>query len=118
LGELRGKYIAGDRPFLPEPGAHRCYTPYVPTKLRRHALTETPPVRAALDDVRHATRTDDVDIAELVILGAREKLARLRAEELQANELVDRLAERIRTGNIPVDVSAADEVRRSGWVRS
>lgn len=61
--------------------------------------------------------TDDVDIVELVILGAREKLARLRAEEQQTKELRRQLAERIRAGDIPVDVSAADEVRRSGWVR-
>ena len=61
--------------------------------------------------------TDDVDIVELVILGAREKLARLRAEEQQTKELRRQLADRIRAGDIPVDVSAADEVRRSGWVR-
>ena len=89
----------------------------VPTKRRRHALTETPPVQAALDDVRQALHTDDVDIVELVILGAREKLARLRAEEQQTKELRRQLADRIRAGDIPVDVSAADEVRRSGWVR-
>lgn len=80
-------------------------------------MTETPAVQAALDDVRQAMHTDDVDIVELVILGAREKLARLRAEEQQTKELRRQLAERIRAGDIPVDVSAADEVRRSGWVR-
>jgi hypothetical protein len=80
-------------------------------------LTETPAVQAALDDVRQAMHTDDVDIVELVILGAREKLARLRAEEQQTKELRRQLAARIRAGDIPVDVSAADEVRRSGWVR-
>jgi predicted nuclease of predicted toxin-antitoxin system len=89
----------------------------VPTKRRRHALTETPAVQAALDDVRQALHTDDVDIVELVILGAREKLARLRAEEQQTKELRRQLADRIRAGDIPVDISAADEVRRSGWVR-
>lgn len=80
-------------------------------------MTETPAVQAALDDVRQAMHTDDVDIVELVILGARQKLARLRAEEQQTKELRRQLAERIRAGDIPVDVSAADEVRRSGWVR-
>lgn len=74
-------------------------------------------MQAALDDVRQALHTDDVDIVELVILGAREKLARLRAEEQQTKELRRQLADRIRAGDIPVDVSAADEVRRSGWVR-
>lgn len=89
----------------------------MPTKRRRHALTETPAVQAALDDVRQAMHTDDVDIVELVILGAREKLARLRAEAQQTKELRRQLAARIRAGDIPVDVSAADEVRQSGWVR-
>lgn len=89
----------------------------MPTKRRRHALTETPPVQAALDEVRHALRSDDVDLAELVILGAREKVAQLHREQRRTSELHRRLAQRIRARDVPVDVSLADEVRQSGWTR-
>jgi hypothetical protein len=96
---------------------HRCYTCLVPTKRRRHAITETPPVQAALDDLRRAIGEERLDIAELVVLGAREKLARLRRGELQAVRLRRRLAERIRSRTLPVDPAAATEVRRTGWAR-
>ena len=89
----------------------------MPTRRRRHAITETPPVQAALDDLRHALGDDRVEIGELVILGAQEKLARLRAQEDDSVALRRRLAERIRRGDIPADRAAADEVRRAGWAR-
>jgi hypothetical protein len=90
----------------------------MPTKRRRHAITETPPVQAALDDLRDALAGERVDVAELVILGAREKLAQLRKGELKRMRLRHRLAERVRTRSLPVDPIAADEVRRTGWVHS
>ena len=74
-------------------------------------------MQAALDEVRDALHSDDVDLAELVILGAREKVARLHREQHRASELRRRLAQRIRVRDIPVDVSLADEVRHSGWTR-
>jgi hypothetical protein len=52
---------------------HRYYTGRVPTKRRRHAITETPPVQAALDELRRALGDDRVEMGELVILGAQEK---------------------------------------------
>ena len=89
----------------------------MPTKRRRHAITETPPVQAALDDLRDALGGGRVDVAELVILGAREKLSQLRKGDLQRVRLRHRLAERVRTRSVPVDLDAAEEVRRTGWAR-
>jgi hypothetical protein len=90
----------------------------VPSRRRRHAITETPPVQAALDDLRLALGDDRVEMGELVILGAEEKLARVRAERDDAAALRRRLANRIRRREIPADRAAADEVRRAGWARS
>ena len=96
---------------------HRCYTWCIPTKHRRHAVTETPPVRAALDELRQELGDDRLELGELVILGAQEKVARLRAERDGTSVRRQRLADRIRRGELPVDRSAADEVRRAGWAR-
>jgi len=90
----------------------------VPTKHRRHAITETPPVQAALDELRGELGGERIDLGELVILGAHQKVAQLRAERDDAASRRRRLAERIRRRDVPVDVAAADEVRRSGWARS
>ena len=89
----------------------------MPTKRRRHAITETPPVQAALDELRAALGDERVEMGELVILGAHEKLARVRAEQEDTSALRHRLADRIRRRDIPADVAAADEVRRTGWTR-
>jgi hypothetical protein len=89
----------------------------VPTKRRRHAITETPPVQAALDELRNALGDDRVEMGELVILGAREKLARVRAERDDTAASRRRLADRVRRRDIPADRTAADEVRRVGWAR-
>jgi hypothetical protein len=80
-------------------------------------IAETPPVEAALDELREELGTDRVEMGELVILGVREKLARVRAERTEAAELRRRLADRVRRGGIPADQAAAAEVRRSGWAR-
>jgi hypothetical protein len=89
----------------------------VPTQHRRHAITETPPVKAALDELRGELGEGRIEFGELVILGARQKAAQLRAER---DDMVARrreLASRIRRGDVPVDRAAADEVRRAGWAR-
>jgi hypothetical protein len=57
-------------------------------------------------------------MGELVVLGARENLARIRAERTDAARLRAQLAERIRRRDIPADQSAADEVRATGWART
>jgi hypothetical protein len=97
--------------------SHRCYTTIVPTKRRRHAITETAPVQAALDELRRELGGDQVELAELVILGANEKVARLRSGRGAQQALREGLAERIRTRRLPVDPKAAEEVRRTGWTR-
>ncbi len=82
-----------------------------------HAITETPPVKEALDELRDALGGERVQFGELVILGAREKLARVRAEQAGLAGRRSRLAERVRSRALPVDPDAADRVRRSGWTR-
>lgn len=89
----------------------------MPTRRRRHAITETPPVQAALDELRAALGDDRLELSELVILGAQEKLARVCAAQDDAVAMRRRLAERVRRRQIPADRAAADEVRRSGWAR-
>jgi hypothetical protein len=90
----------------------------VPTRRRRHAITETPPVEAALDELRRELGTDRVELGELVILGARAKLAAVRAEREGEAAARRRLANRVRARGVPVDPQAADEVRSSGWARA
>jgi hypothetical protein len=89
----------------------------MPTKRRRHAITETPPVEAALDELREALGEDRIELGELVVLGADAKLATLRAEREGGAALRRRLANRVRSGALPVSLEAAAEVRASGWAR-
>jgi hypothetical protein len=96
---------------------HRCYTERIPTKHPRHAITETPPVRAALDELRDELGDGRIEFSELLILGAQEKLARLRAQREDVADRRARLADRIRRRDLPVDPAAAEAVRRSGWAR-
>lgn len=90
----------------------------MPTKRRRHAITETPPVEAALDELRQELGDAPLNLAELVVLGAREKLSQLRLTDARTAALRRSLANRIRAGDIPVDLEAADEVDRTGWARA
>ncbi|HEY3830380.1 MAG TPA: hypothetical protein VGL57_14395 [Solirubrobacteraceae bacterium] len=87
----------------------------MPTRLPRHSITETPPVRDALDELRrHGER---VRLGELVIRGAHERLRELEAEhddEARKRELRLQLVKRLRTGE-GLDVDAAYEVRERGW---
>jgi hypothetical protein len=89
----------------------------MPTKRRRHAITETPPVEQALDELRLELGTERVELGELVILGAQTKLERIRNARGDTGALRRRLADRVRAGTLPVDVQAADQVRSSGWAR-
>jgi hypothetical protein len=89
----------------------------VPTQHRRHAITETPPVKAALDELRGELGDGRIEFGELVILGAQQKVAQLRAERDDTASKRRQLASRIRRRDVPVDRAAADEVRRAGWAR-
>jgi hypothetical protein len=89
----------------------------MPTKRRRHAITETPPVQAALDELRDVLGEDRVELGELVVLGAGAKLSQVRAERENEVALRRRLADRVRSRKLAVSLEAADEVRTSGWAR-
>lgn len=88
----------------------------MPTTRRRHAITETPPVEAALGELRRVTGGARIEISELVILGARAKVAEIRARKAEVAERRRTLADLIRTGGLAVDPAAAAEVRRAGWL--
>jgi hypothetical protein len=90
----------------------------VPTKHPRHAITETPDVQAALDELRAELGERRIEFGELLILGARAKAAQLRGEREDAHSRRRRLADRVRQREVPVDPAAADEVRGSGWART
>ena len=77
-------------------------------------MTETAPVKQALDELRRETGMDRVPLAELVVLGAGEKVRRIR-EERDNSAGRQQVAEWIRTKTIPGDPQAAEEVRRTGW---
>lgn len=89
----------------------------MPTKHRRHAVTETPSVQAALDELRGELGDARIELGELVILGAHQKVAQLRAEREGTAARRRQLADRIRRRDIPAERGAADEVRRAGWAR-
>lgn len=87
----------------------------MPTRHPRHSITETPPVREALDALRR--RGERVRLDDLVIRGARERLREMevaRAKETRNAELRRQLVEQLRTGE-GLDVDAAYEVRERGW---
>jgi hypothetical protein len=89
----------------------------MPTRHRRHAITETPPVKAALDELRGELGDARIEFGELVILGAEQKVAQLRAARDETASKRRALASRVRRRELPVDPAAADEVRRAGWAR-
>lgn len=85
----------------------------MPTKRRRHAITETPPVQEALDRLRGELGAGRLDLGELVVLGADEKLARLRGASVRSRRAGAEVADWIRGGDVPVDAEAAEAARRS-----
>ena len=80
-------------------------------------MTETPPVEQALNSLRKELGTDHIELGELVILGAQAKLERVRGARGDTAARRGRLANRVRAGDLPVDIEAADQVRRAGWTR-
>lgn len=89
----------------------------MPTKRRRHTITEVGDVEEALERVRAVD--GEPDIRELVVLGAEEALRRSAEresdEEHRARAKRD-LIERFTTGE-GIDLEAAEEVRRHGFSR-
>jgi hypothetical protein len=91
----------------------------VPTTRPRHTITETPPVKEALDELRAKLGEGErIDFTELVTLGAQVKARRLTADDEAARVVRKRLADMVRTGSFPyeMDVAAADEVKRLGLI--
>ncbi len=86
----------------------------MPTRHPRHAVTETPRVRAALDELRR--RGLDFTLGELVVRGAEARLAE-SAQESGRRELRARLALALREGTHGLDSAAMDEARERGWAR-
>lgn len=75
-------------------------------------ITETPPVKAALDELRQAQGGERIEFPDLVIRGAKQKVQELKASSEPARQAREEISGWIRSGNGPkVDVAAADEVK-------
>jgi hypothetical protein len=79
-------------------------------------ITETPLVREALEELRARLGDKRIDYAELVVLGARMKVRQLPDDAKAAREAAQRLADMVRQRSVPVDIEAADEVKRLGLI--
>lgn len=76
-------------------------------------ITETPPVREALDELRRAQGGEKIEFPDLVIRGAKDKVRELKAASEPARRAHLEIAEWIRNGTGPaVDLAAAEEVKR------
>lgn len=122
--EVRTPPMCGEGPWLElelvsggEGGVARCYTGAVPTSRPRHMITETEPVKAALDELRELQGGEKVEFADLVIRGAEDKARELRAEGEPARRARRDVAAWIRAGSGPAaDLEAAEEVKHLGLV--
>jgi hypothetical protein len=80
-------------------------------------ITETEPVKVVLDELRLAQGGEKVELPDLVIRGAKDKLRELKAESESVREGRKEIADWILSGTGPaVDVAAADEVKHLGLV--
>jgi len=80
-------------------------------------ITETEPVKEALDELRRAQGGERIEFSDLVIRGAKEKTRELRAAGEPARRARAQIADWIRSGNGPqIDVAAAEEVKHLGLV--
>jgi hypothetical protein len=78
-------------------------------------ITETEPVKEVLDELRQLQGGEKVELPDLVIRGAKDKIRELEAEGEPARQAGREIAEWIRSGEGPeVDIEAADEVKYLG----
>lgn len=79
-------------------------------------VTETPPVKEALDELRTQLGGERVELPELVIRGAREKTRELRGQSQSVRDARIRLARAIRDGEglDPDAVRLSDEAKQVG----
>jgi hypothetical protein len=73
-------------------------------------------VQEALNDLRSRLAGQRIDFAELVVLGAGVKVRQLPDDVVAAQQAAARLATMVRGRAVPVDVDAADEVKRLGLI--
>lgn len=88
----------------------------MPTTRPRHTITETPPVQAALDELRREVGEDRIELPDLVIRGARDKIREMRTQGTAARQARQRLARRIRAGEELPDPAIADEAKNAGLI--
>jgi hypothetical protein len=80
-------------------------------------ITETEPVKQALDELRQAQGGEKIEFPDLVIRGAKDKIRELQSASEPARRAREEIVEWIRSGEGPqVDVTAADEAKRLGLV--
>lgn len=87
----------------------------MPTTRKRHSITETDRVERALNRLREERVS--IDLPDLVVRGADEKLRELqgeRADDVARAELRERFLERSLSGE-GIDAQALLEVRATGW---
>lgn len=78
-------------------------------------ITETEPVREVLDELRQLQGGEKLELPDLVIRGAKDKIRELEAEGEPARQAGREIAEWIRSGEGPeIDIEAADEVKYLG----
>jgi hypothetical protein len=88
----------------------------MPTSRKRHMVTETDEITAALERVRAVT-DDKVNIGELVLLGAERKVELAEAERNDSGRraaLREQFLDRTRSG-AGVDFEALLRVHDEGW---
>lgn len=80
-------------------------------------ITETDPVKEALDELRRVQGGEKVELPDLVIRGAKDKIRELRNESQSVREGRQEIADWLLNGTGPaVDIEAADEVKHLGLV--
>jgi hypothetical protein len=79
-------------------------------------ITETAPVKSVLDELRDLQGGEKVDLPDLVIRGAKDKVRELRTPGSEATRQAGReIADWIRSGERPrPDLKAAEEVKYLG----
>lgn len=87
----------------------------MPTTRPRHTITETPPVQEALDELRRELGEDRVELPDLVIRGARERVRELRIRRSADGRRLSSLIDAIEAGDLGLDPVLADEARRA-WL--
>ena len=89
----------------------------MPMNRRRHFVTGTPRVEAALSQLRNELGSERIDLSEILVLGAGRKLEQIREQRADNAALRRSLAARMRARTLPLDTDAAARVRVTGWTR-